>query len=84
MTVNQAVKTLRRRCGDTQQTFATESGISLRAYTKYEQEQMPEPRALVRFMVIAIETKNGDLFNVLQRRSGSNSMRLRVGRSKFC
>jgi hypothetical protein len=31
----------------TQQVFATELGISIRALQKYEQEQVPEPRALV-------------------------------------
>jgi DNA-binding XRE family transcriptional regulator len=61
MTVNQAVKMLRRRCGDTQQVFATDLGLSLRAYIMYEQDQMPEPRALVRLWALALDTRNSDL-----------------------
>jgi DNA-binding XRE family transcriptional regulator len=67
MTVNKAIRLLRRRCGDTQQTFATAAGMSLRAYVKYEQEQMPEPRALVRFMSFAIATRNFDLSEVFEK-----------------
>ena len=53
MTVNEAVRELRRRSQESQQVFATKLNLSLRAYQKYEQEQTPEPRALNRFLALA-------------------------------
>jgi transcriptional regulator with XRE-family HTH domain len=57
MTVNEAIRALRKHSGKTQQVFATELGISLRAFQKYEQEQMPEPQALARFIALALDAK---------------------------
>jgi transcriptional regulator with XRE-family HTH domain len=57
MPVNEAVRILRKLTGETQQVFSTRLGLSLRAYQKYEQNQMPEPRALMRLLAVAIDGK---------------------------
>jgi transcriptional regulator with XRE-family HTH domain len=57
MTVNDAVRAIREASGKSQQLFSTELGISLRAFAKYEKDQMPEPRQLCTFLEYA--RKNG-------------------------
>src|SRR5215471_21801532 len=59
------VRLLRRRCGKTQQVFATELGMSLRAYQKYEHDQMPEPRALLRFWAFCGDRVGGENLDVI-------------------
>jgi transcriptional regulator with XRE-family HTH domain len=66
MTVNDAVLKLRQHSGKSQQVFATELGMSLRAYSKYEHEQMPEPKQLSAFLDYARETKQTKLVAVFQ------------------
>jgi transcriptional regulator with XRE-family HTH domain len=56
MAVFEWIKSLRMDCNETQQVFSTRLGLSLRSYIKYEQGQIPEPRALLRFMALALET----------------------------
>jgi transcriptional regulator with XRE-family HTH domain len=46
MTVNQAVRALRKHLGMTQQEFAGEAGISISALNNYERQRMPELRRL--------------------------------------
>lgn len=46
MTLNQAVRELRKTSGKSQQLFATELGMSLSALQKYEKAQSPDPRPL--------------------------------------
>jgi hypothetical protein len=53
MTINEAVRELRRRSEKSQQVLATELGLSLSAYQRYEQTQLPEARALGRFLLLA-------------------------------
>jgi transcriptional regulator with XRE-family HTH domain len=65
MTVNEAIRRLREYSGKTQQVFATELGISLRAFQKYEQEQMPEPQSLVRLVALALDGKHDVLYRNL-------------------
>src|SRR5215469_9849391 len=53
MTVNDAVRAIREASGKSQQLFSTELGMSLRAFSKYEKDQMPEPRQLCTFLEYA-------------------------------
>jgi transcriptional regulator with XRE-family HTH domain len=66
MTVNSAILKLRQQSGKSQQVFATELGMSLRAYSKYEHEQMPEPRQLSAFLDCAHRTGQSDLAAVFE------------------
>jgi hypothetical protein len=53
MTVNDAVRAIRQASAKSQQLFATELGMSLRAFSKYEKDQLPEPRQLCTFLEYA-------------------------------
>src|SRR5215831_517950 len=66
MTVNDAIRTLRKNSGKPQHVFATELGIALSSLQKYEQEQLPEPRALARFMALALDGKFYDLHEIFE------------------
>jgi len=61
MTVNSAVLKLRQHSRKSQQVFSTELGMSLRAYSKYEHDQMPEPRQLSIFLACARRARPWDL-----------------------
>jgi hypothetical protein len=65
-TINEAVRELRRRTQKSQQVLSTELGLSLSAYQKYEQKQLPEARALGRFMLLAERQHWGDLANLFR------------------
>lgn len=64
MTVNQAIRALRKQSGKTQQVFATQLGISLRAYQKYEQRHLPELKQLLIFQRAAQAAGRLDLAGV--------------------
>jgi transcriptional regulator with XRE-family HTH domain len=64
MTVNEAARELRKNSGQSQPAFSTYAGLSLRALQKYEQEQTPEPRALVRLMALALDGGFSVLYRV--------------------
>jgi transcriptional regulator with XRE-family HTH domain len=67
MTVNEAARALRQHVGKTQQVFATELGLSLRAYQAYEQKQVPDPRPLLTLQYAAEEAGRIDLAQVFRR-----------------
>ena len=52
-TIQEAVRLLRKHSGQSQQIFSSLLGLSLRALQKDEEGQIPEPRALLRFAVLA-------------------------------
>ena len=58
---------LRKRSGKSQQQFATEVGLSLRAYQKYEQGSKPDARALIRFLALAEDAKFHDLWDLFHQ-----------------
>jgi transcriptional regulator with XRE-family HTH domain len=67
MTVSEALRTLRQRMEKSQQRFATELNLSLRAYQKYEVgEQLPDPRPLLRFLAVAEKAGWEDLARVFR------------------
>jgi transcriptional regulator with XRE-family HTH domain len=66
MDVSTAVKRLRESTGLSQQAFATEMGLSIRAVANYEKDRTPEREVLVRFMVFAMkhnQPKLADIFS---------------------
>jgi transcriptional regulator with XRE-family HTH domain len=66
MTIGNAIRRLRQTSGKSQQIFSTELGISLRAYSKYENGAQPEPKQLSTFLDYARETGQSDLAAVFQ------------------
>jgi hypothetical protein len=64
MTLNQAVRDLRKSTGKSQQLFATELGICLRAFQRYEHTQLPEPKPLFALECAAVEAGRSDLAEV--------------------
>jgi transcriptional regulator with XRE-family HTH domain len=74
MTVNAAVRQLRKHRMQTQQVFATDLGLSISGLQNYERDQMPEPRQLAIFLHCAQKANRPDLAKVfgegLQRSLG--------------
>jgi len=66
MTLNEAVRDLRKTCGKSQQVFATELGVSLRSYQMYEQAQLPEPKPLWALEIAAMAIGRFDLADVFR------------------
>lgn len=66
MTVNKAVRALRKHVKKTQQVFATELGMSISALQNYEQNRTPEPKQLMAFQRAARDAGRDDLANVFQ------------------
>jgi transcriptional regulator with XRE-family HTH domain len=66
VTVNEAVRALRKHVGKTQQIFATELGISISSLNNYERKRTPEPKQLFRFERAAIDSGRGDLAEVFR------------------
>jgi len=64
MDVSTAVKRLRESVGLSQQAFATEMGLSIRAVANYEKDRMPEREVLVRFMAFAMKHNEPKLANI--------------------
>jgi transcriptional regulator with XRE-family HTH domain len=64
VTVNQAVRALRKHVRKTQQIFATELGISISSLNNYERQRTPEPKQLIAFQRAAQEAGRDDLAHV--------------------
>jgi transcriptional regulator with XRE-family HTH domain len=66
VTINQAVRALRKQVKKTQQIFATELGISISALNNYERRRTPEPKQLLAFQRAAMDAGRYDLANVFR------------------
>jgi len=66
MNIHQAVRTLRKRAGESQHMFAARCVISIRALQKYEDDQWPSPRSLVRFMALSKDAGFQDLYALFE------------------
>src|SRR5262245_33452092 len=64
MTVNQAVRSLRKHVKKTQQRFATELDISISSLNNYERRRIPEPKQLLAFLRAAQDAGRDDLVTV--------------------
>jgi hypothetical protein len=69
VTVNQAVRALRKHVRKTQQIFATDLGISISSLNNYERKRIPEPRQLLAFERAAVGAGRRDLAKVFGARS---------------
>jgi hypothetical protein len=67
MTVSQAVRALRKHVGKTQQVWATELGMSIRALFTYEHGKIPEPKQLVAFASAASAAGRDDLWRLFMK-----------------
>jgi DNA-binding XRE family transcriptional regulator len=67
VTVNQAVRALRKHVGKTQQIFATELGISISSLNNYERQRTPEPKQLFAFEHAARDVGRHDLARIFSR-----------------
>ncbi len=76
--VNEAVKKLRGSLGFSQQRFATELGLSIRAVVNYEQDRIPSARALAQMESLAARNQLPELAYEFGRALAG---RLGVGRS---
>lgn len=65
MDLNEAVKKLREKTGDSQQAFATRLRLSIRAIVNYEKDREPSPRALAAMARLAAEYHEYELANLL-------------------
>lgn len=63
MDLNEAVRKLRERTGDSQQSFATRLGLSIRAVVNYEKDRKPSPRALAAMAHLARKHREYELAN---------------------
>jgi transcriptional regulator with XRE-family HTH domain len=70
VTVNQAVRALRKHVRKTQQVFATELGISISSLNNYERKRIPEPKQLATFATAARVADRPDLADVFSRALG--------------
>jgi transcriptional regulator with XRE-family HTH domain len=66
VTLNEAIRALRKHVGKTQQIFATELGISISSLNNYERKRTPEPKQLFRFERAALDSGRGDLAEVFR------------------
>jgi transcriptional regulator with XRE-family HTH domain len=71
VTVNQAVRALRKHVGKTQQIFATELGISISSLNNYERQRIPEPKQLIAFEGTALKAGRADLAMVFLKALGA-------------
>jgi transcriptional regulator with XRE-family HTH domain len=67
VTVNEAVRALRQLSQKSQQVFATELGMSIRALHNYEQFKRPEAGQLFRFERAAVDAGRLDLARVFRQ-----------------
>jgi transcriptional regulator with XRE-family HTH domain len=67
MTVNDAIRAIRRASGKSQQLFSTELGISLRTFARYEHKQIPEPRQLGILLKYARQNKHSRAVDVFKK-----------------
>jgi transcriptional regulator with XRE-family HTH domain len=67
VTVNEAVRALRKHVGKTQQIFATELGIAISSLNNYERQRTPEPKQLFAFSRVARDAGRDDLAEIFFR-----------------
>jgi transcriptional regulator with XRE-family HTH domain len=70
VTINEAVRALRKHVGKTQQIFATELGISISSLNNYERQRCPEPKQLFAFSDAAWKAGRADLANIFTLTAG--------------
>lgn len=70
MEVNEAVRQLRSDLAWSQQKFATEMGLSIRAVVNYERDRAPNPKSLARLEALAEAHGLVDLAYVFTRALG--------------
>ncbi len=78
MDIHQAVKALRDRLELSQQVFATNLGLSIRAISNYEKDRIPGARPLAQLEQCAIASKQPDLAQIF---ADALANHLRLGRS---
>ena len=78
MDIHQAVKELRNRLELSQQVFATNLGLSIRAISNYEKDRIPGARPLSQLERCATANKQPDL---AQTFADALAIHLRLGRS---
>src|SRR5271167_397831 len=78
MDIHQAVKELRNRLELSQQVFATNLGLSIRAISNYEKDRIPGARPLSQLERCAIGNKQPDLAQIF---ADALATHLRLGRS---
>ena len=61
--MNEAVRKLREKTGDSQQAFATRLGLSIRSVVNYEKDRTPSPRALAAMAHLAGKHRAVELAN---------------------
>jgi DNA-binding XRE family transcriptional regulator len=66
MELTEAVKLLRSRMGETQQTFATKLGISIRGLVNYEKTREPPLPLLLKLAAVAGEADQEHLEDIFQ------------------
>ena len=78
MDIHLAVKELRNRLALSQQVFATNLGLSIRAISNYEKDRIPGARPLAQLEQCAIGNKQPDLAQIF---ADALANHLRLGRS---
>lgn len=67
MTVSEAVRELRKRLGETQQSFATRLGLAISTVVRYELSRPPKGVALKQFYDLATASGHADLAEAFLR-----------------
>ena len=71
LNLNAAVKELRRTLGLSQQAFATQLGLSIRAVVNYEKDRAPTARALAQLEKLASDSEHPELARIFRDALGS-------------
>ena len=71
LNLNAAVKELRRTLGLSQQVFATQLGLSIRAVVNYEKDRSPTARALAQLEQLASDSQHPELARIFRDALGS-------------
>ena len=66
LNLNAAVKELRRTLGLSQQVFATQLGLSIRAVVNYEKDRSPTARALAQLEQLASDSQHPELARIFR------------------
>jgi transcriptional regulator with XRE-family HTH domain len=69
--LNAAVKELRRALGLSQQAFATQLGLSIRAVVNYEKDRSPTARALAQLEQLASDNDHPELAHIFRDALGN-------------
>ena len=71
LNLNAAVKELRRTLGLSQQVFATQLGLSIRAVVNYEKDRSPTARALAQLEQLASDNDHPELGRIFRDALGN-------------